>query len=252
MNSHFLGGVAALVFFGSVSPSSAAIVDVTFTGTVLNDIDESGVFGIIDTIGNFDPKATGGFYVGKSFAVTYVVDTTLGNIVNTPAEHSVTGGSWVPASQPVLSATVTVNWHSQTIVSPNAYGQLKASAPTAFDAFNSLSAFSLTQSADIVSFQTNVQASIDFATISPSIDAPLSYFQANSSTTATYLLHQAGSISAGTYEDTRFFALINGVVIAPVTPAVPEPSTWAMMILGFAGIGFMAYRRKSKPALMAA
>jgi PEP-CTERM motif len=33
--------------------------------------------------------------------------------------------------------------------------------------------------------------------------------------------------------------------------AVPEPSTWAMMILGFAGIGFMAYRRKSKPALMA-
>jgi hypothetical protein len=26
--------------------------------------------------------------------------------------------------------------------------------------------------------------------------------------------------------------------------ATPEPSTWAMMILGFAGIGFMAYRRK--------
>ena len=37
-----------------------------------------------------------------------------------------------------------------------------------------------------------------------------------------------------------------------VTSAVPEPSTWAMMILGFAGVGFMAYRRKSKPALMAA
>jgi PEP-CTERM motif len=28
--------------------------------------------------------------------------------------------------------------------------------------------------------------------------------------------------------------------------AIPEPSTWAMMVLGFAGIGFMAYRRKSK------
>ncbi len=34
--------------------------------------------------------------------------------------------------------------------------------------------------------------------------------------------------------------------------AVPEPSTWAMMILGFAGVGFMAYRRKSKPAETAA
>jgi hypothetical protein len=31
--------------------------------------------------------------------------------------------------------------------------------------------------------------------------------------------------------------------------AVPEPSTWAMMLLGFAGVGFMAYRRKAKPAL---
>jgi PEP-CTERM motif len=31
--------------------------------------------------------------------------------------------------------------------------------------------------------------------------------------------------------------------------AVPEPSSWALLILGFAGVGFMTYRRKSKPAL---
>jgi hypothetical protein len=35
------------------------------------------------------------------------------------------------------------------------------------------------------------------------------------------------------------------------TGAVPEPSTWAMMILGFAGVGFMAYRRKNAMALNA-
>jgi hypothetical protein len=29
-----------------------------------------------------------------------------------------------------------------------------------------------------------------------------------------------------------------------IAAAVPEPSTWAMMLLGFAGLGFMAYRRK--------
>jgi hypothetical protein len=33
---------------------------------------------------------------------------------------------------------------------------------------------------------------------------------------------------------------------------VPEPSTWAMMVLGFAGIGLMMYRRKNKSALSAA
>ena len=31
--------------------------------------------------------------------------------------------------------------------------------------------------------------------------------------------------------------------------AVPEPSTWAMMILGFAGVGYMAYRRRKTAAL---
>jgi hypothetical protein len=30
---------------------------------------------------------------------------------------------------------------------------------------------------------------------------------------------------------------------------VPEPSTWAMLLLGFAGVGFMTYRRKAKSAL---
>jgi PEP-CTERM motif len=30
--------------------------------------------------------------------------------------------------------------------------------------------------------------------------------------------------------------------------AVPEPATWAMMILGFVGVGFMAYRRKNRIA----
>lgn len=34
--------------------------------------------------------------------------------------------------------------------------------------------------------------------------------------------------------------------------SVPEPSTWAMMILGFAGVGFMAYRRRSSAMLAAA
>jgi len=41
-----------------------------------------------------------------------------------------------------------------------------------------------------------------------------------------------------------------GAVGSGITTAVPEPSTWAMLILGFAGVGFMAYRRKGHgPAL---
>jgi hypothetical protein len=36
------------------------------------------------------------------------------------------------------------------------------------------------------------------------------------------------------------------IVVTQLAPAVPEPSTWAMMILGFAGVGFMTYRRQRR------
>jgi hypothetical protein len=53
-------------------------------------------------------------------------------------------------------------------------------------------------------------------------------------------------ISSGSIPE---FAPDNATFTASVA-AVPEPSTWAMMILGFFGIGFMAYRRKQDgPAL---
>jgi hypothetical protein len=76
----------------------------------------------------------------------------------------------------------------------------------------------------------------------------------------------SGNIGGGTetmsaFIDPQFFIAANDPSpytldfspgIGNSVDAVPEPSTWAMMILGFAGLGFMAYRRKSKPALLAA
>jgi hypothetical protein len=56
------------------------------------------------------------------------------------------------------------------------------------------------------------------------------------------------SASGGSFQTVEFtsttaaFELDNVAYVA----AVPEPSTWAMMILGFMGVGFMAYRRKNK------
>jgi hypothetical protein len=61
----------------------------------------------------------------------------------------------------------------------------------------------------------------------------------------------------GNFDEVRFtttqaaFEVDNLAFGAPGgnTGAVPEPSTWAMFLLGFAGIGFMAYRRKSQVSL---
>jgi hypothetical protein len=53
--------------------------------------------------------------------------------------------------------------------------------------------------------------------------------------------------------DDSFFLNVDDISVRQVsqTSTVPEPSTWAMMLIGFVGLSFMAYRRKSKPALMA-
>jgi len=59
-----------------------------------------------------------------------------------------------------------------------------------------------------------------------------------SPTSGTFELTTQSSSREGT------FTFSSTTVVTPV----PEPSTWAMMILGFIGVGFMAYRRKGKQA----
>jgi hypothetical protein len=43
---------------------------------------------------------------------------------------------------------------------------------------------------------------------------------------------------------------VNGAYVLEFSGSVPEPSTWAMMILGFCGLGFVAYRRKANSAVI--
>jgi hypothetical protein len=53
----------------------------------------------------------------------------------------------------------------------------------------------------------------------------------------------------GDNPDTLRFGQNIAAFVTGSTSAVPEPSTWAMIILGFAGMGFMAYRRSRKEGL---
>jgi hypothetical protein len=78
-------------------------------------------------------------------------------------------------------------------------------------------------------------------------------FYFGSPSVAGYCAVPGGSGSYGACEDGFLpFTATTANSLTIAVAAVPEPSTWAMMILGFAGVGFMGYRRKSKPALMSA
>ena len=54
----------------------------------------------------------------------------------------------------------------------------------------------------------------------------------------------AGSTVRGLLALTTGFALSTAGPNNNPGPAVPEASTWTMMLLGFMGMGFMAYRRR--------
>jgi len=65
----------------------------------------------------------------------------------------------------------------------------------------------------------------------------------NGSISGPYSLTEIYTISAvGVTGGAVQTALSN--ILVSATPAVPEASTWAMMLLGFLGVGTLAYRRK--------
>lgn len=125
-----------------------------------------------------------------------------------------------------------------------------------------------TFSADIAALYTRTSGYLGLGVMSVLIDgvSVASYDfgdGASGPVTLRSTLNFVTTLAAGSHtlslQATRNFAPGRGVtsqyfdnVSLDVVAAVPEPSTWAMMILGFFGLGFMIHRRKSKAAALAA
>ena len=92
-----------------------------------------------------------------------------------------------------------------------------------------------------VTFGTTDQVGFDISGITGAGFFSLNdgFFSLNLDTGAATRL---GSIGAGS---------LIGISLAPA-PSVPEPGTWAMMLIGFAAIGATMRRRRSRPVLVQA
>jgi hypothetical protein len=67
-----------------------------------------------------------------------------------------------------------------------------------------------------------------------------------------YNIEQQSTNPGGTINPGDIFVPLTGFTVTAVSAiaAVPEPSTWVMMILGFGALGFMGYRRRgSQPSI---
>jgi PEP-CTERM motif len=225
---------------GFTSSASADIIDVTYTGTVTNIDDQSGgnIVGHVDELGLFG--ATTSTLVGGTFSVTYTFDSTLAAI-NVGNQSST-----INASVGFANTVITINGIQQTIVqNGNMSTALTQGSGIGEDANGDLLG---------TVYGAGVQAGLGNA-LSGTPIAPGVFTQDSTLTVPGCNCSGNGNITISGDFGQEFIDVSLASAITTdtsLTTAVPEPSTWAMMILGFAGVGFMAYRRKSKPALMAA
>ncbi len=215
MNIKSIGLVVAAIAALASTSASASLVEATFTGTVADPVNTNQ----------------------DTFTANFIFDTSKGfSGGGGPGVLADVGGSSFGFPTPLVSSSFVAFGISQSF--SGGY-------------FASLT---IINSAQGVSFEIHAKAQPDSFSLldldisstladvpSPtSLDSPFAYTaQVGDSTEGTFRL----CVSVGSC---NVLELIPTQVQFSEVSGVPEPSTWVMMILGFAGIGFTAYRKRNR------
>jgi hypothetical protein len=188
-----------------------------------------------DSLGKFSPAGT---VLNTSFSAQYMFDTVNAGVVNASGVIGGTCNCTTPPS-PLISATLTIN--GITLSVPGGFFDQLIVTNQGFLTFQSSAHASSNGTGQ---FGDGLIVSIgSLATGVPSVSSFTDPF--------TYTA-QADDFLFGQLQLPGELLLLNPTFVSSgLEGAVPEPSTWAMMILGFCGLGFIAYRRKNKMALNA-
>jgi hypothetical protein len=214
---------ASAILFGAQSASSAVVYTLADNGAAVG----TGPYGSVSVTDNGDGSLTiletlGSNYNfnrnnnGQHTALSFDIknDPTL-TLTNLTSNFTVNGGTNVAGTWTVPSGTV-----NNTPEGTFDYGII---APTAANNAGPLS-FTIADAAGLT------LDSLDFSISNGKLDIFFASDLANKT-----LVNADGSPITGT--------------VGALAPAVPEASTWAMMILGFMGVGFLAYRRRGQQNL---
>jgi hypothetical protein len=221
----------ALVFAAAMTVAAApaqadTIITATYTGSIQQIFDPTGIFG---TVVSQPAPSNFGFVDTFSFDLESGARLT-GPVGGNPADNLL-GGSDFGGSAPLLSSRLTING-----VTLDFLGGLVSQQFTE-------------QTHDISSAALNVDAN-GVTTINEmaiGIDAPglltTPFSGTNASNPFTGALLICKFVGSGCNSATLSGILVPQSVTVTVSNSVPEPASWALMLLGFGGVGAALRRR---------
>ena len=230
---------AALVTVGGISQASAAVVRETFTGAIIGG---DGAIGnpALDRLGLFGP--VGANVLGDAYTATYVFDTALGTLTSSacsPASASCSSGtntlSGPPGAIPIVGETLTINGHSFS------FGGVTFPV-------NSAEMVGINNGpADPSNVFAEVEANSDLNSLRDDLRLTNGGLPSSLVTPFSYTVHAGDGAD---FTDSFFQADTSkgldrfefGIAAVTLASGVPEPSTWAMILLGFACLGVAGYR----------
>jgi hypothetical protein len=226
MKTNLLMMTIAVGVLGLSGAASAEIVTATFTGSVTSVLEEADGL----------PPAS----EGDSLVATYVFDTD-----QVAAESTMigpTGGFIGGLYFSFVTASVSINGVVAGSLPSFNGGELDGET----DVFGAGSIVGASVLGTGTSFESSVTGT-DFAyplTLTPS---PFSYTPTGADQTSIFLSDDLGDIIESDISNVSI-----AVAVTPPPVAAPEPSTWAMMLIGFAGFGVLSYRNRRRAVALAA
>jgi hypothetical protein len=235
MRMRTTGLLAALALLTSASQVLAAMVEVTFTGTVSDVNDGEHIFGS-------SPQSL----VGESYVAQYVFNTSIGDVFSSPTLNYAKGGSDYGVPSPLISASATIGGTLVYTVSPTPnFNTIMGSSDGTTNWQYELAEYKFPVSGN--STENYIQSSV-MSPVGSIPSLPISLTSSFSYTVVSPPDNAYSEIFFGVFNDqTNWFtnysdleASISQVSFQVVTPL---PSTWIMMLAGLAGLGLIATRR---------
>jgi hypothetical protein len=228
--SKLASGVIASTALMAAAPASATMLVATYTGTISNGHDYTGVFG-----------AANSNLTGDSYTAIYLIDTTKGYQSYSGGIDTAEGGSSTAhpgLGNPIVSSSVTINGITQTLTPLyDDYTQAGGAAPGPFiEQYGNNSSTGLYQL--LYSYADNI-------TTVTSIDQTLPLTSVTGSLGGEFDIDNGASTPV--YSVFAYFGLNGTVEIAPV----PEPASWAIMVSGV-GLTIAAARAGRRRRTLAA